>query len=99
MNGILQMELKPEANEEIEQENIDPHIDSSNNENLDIIQKKSQSPTNEDDSKKNEDQISQILEVILGDYFPPDFRPSTVLTKDSTEKAAIILEELLEERK
>lgn len=48
---------------------------------------------------KCKEHTAEILEVILGDYLPENFGASPVLTKNSTEKAAIVLEALLLERK
>ena len=96
MNGILDMELKPAQSEETQPKSSQKELEEilKNSE-----ERKLKTSSNDKDKMKNEDQIAHILEVILGDYLPSDFRPSLTLTKDSTEKAAIILEELLLERK
>ena len=98
MNGILQMEIKPMLEDENNSSKKPSQKDLENE--LKTSSKTSKNMNLQSEiSQKNEDQISKILEVILGDYLPSDFCPSTKLTKDSTEKAAIILEELLLERK
>jgi hypothetical protein len=75
-----------------------------NQEESESIIKSSESSQNpeknlESTEPKNEDHISEILEVILGDYLPGNYRASPTLKPNSTEKAAIVLEELLLVRK
>ena len=101
MNGILKIELQEKKtdpktiNFQQLEEKIFKIAQGTSEEALHLSEQNQDSLIS-----KNVDQMEEILEALLGDYLPQDFKPDTKISnKDSIKEMAILLEEMLLLRK